>query len=81
MAYIVLRVAHGIVAGIGVDTHMHRIFNQLAWVKSSTPEKVPPPPSPFTSAVGRRLRPGSAMGPGRTGGDTPRHSARSPMRF
>jgi hypothetical protein len=40
MAYIVLKVAHGIVSGIGVDTHMHRIFNQLGWVKSSTPEKV-----------------------------------------
>ena len=43
MAYIVLKVAHGIVSGIGVDTHMHRIFNQLGWVKSSTPEKVSPP--------------------------------------
>ncbi len=43
MAYIVLRVAHGVVAGIGVDTHMHRIFNTLQWVKSATPEKVARP--------------------------------------
>eukprot|EP00961_Rhodomonas_salina_P196668 2654352-Rhodomonas_salina.1 len=42
MAYIILAVAHGIVTGIGVDTHMHRIFNQLAWVKSKTPEQVCP---------------------------------------
>ena len=39
MAYIVLSIAHGIVDGIGVDTHMHRIFNQLDWVASKTPEQ------------------------------------------
>ena len=46
---------------------MHRIFNQLAWVKSSTPEKVPPPAAPVSDAAlpvsrpsGRRtLRPAS----------------------
>ena len=32
MAYIVLKVAFNIVDGIGVDTHMHRIFNVLGWV-------------------------------------------------
>ena len=39
MAYIVLSVAFGKVDGIGVDTHMHRIFNKLKWVKSSQPEQ------------------------------------------
>lgn len=38
MAYIVESVAFGTVTGIGVDTHMHRIFNQLAWVDSKNPE-------------------------------------------
>ena len=26
-------------SGIGVDTHMHRLFNQLGWVKAKTPEQ------------------------------------------
>ena len=39
MAYIILSAAFDIVDGIGVDTHMHRIFNQLGWVASKTPEQ------------------------------------------
>lgn len=39
MAYIVLSVAFGIVDGIGIDTHMHRMFNKLGWVKSKNPEE------------------------------------------
>ncbi len=41
MAYIVEHIAWGNVSGIGVDVHMHRMFNQLKWVDStaSTPEK------------------------------------------
>jgi len=39
MAYIIENVAWGISSGIGVDTHMHRIFNVLNWVKSKTPEQ------------------------------------------
>jgi endonuclease-3 len=39
MAYIILSAAFGIVDGIGVDTHMHRIFNVLHWVSSKTPEQ------------------------------------------
>eukprot|EP00300_Choanocystis_sp_HF-7_P004542 c13522_g1_i1.p1 GENE.c13522_g1_i1~~c13522_g1_i1.p1 ORF type:complete len:446 (+),score=94.52 c13522_g1_i1:159-1340(+) len=39
MAYIALDVAFGIVAGIGVDTHVHRICNLLRWVKTKTPEQ------------------------------------------
>jgi len=39
MAYIILSAAFGIVDGIGVDTHMHRIFNVLSWVTSKTPEQ------------------------------------------
>jgi len=39
MAYIILSAAFGIVDGIGVDTHMHRIFNVLQWVSSKTPEQ------------------------------------------
>ncbi|EKX54994.1 hypothetical protein GUITHDRAFT_54498, partial [Guillardia theta CCMP2712] len=40
MALITLKAAFGIISGIGVDTHMHRMFNELKWVNSSTPEKV-----------------------------------------
>lgn len=40
MALIVLRVAHGITAGVAVDTHVHRICNQLAWV-GPKPTKTP----------------------------------------
>lgn len=38
MAYLVDNIAWGRVAGIGVDTHMHRMFNLLGWVKSKNPE-------------------------------------------
>lgn len=36
MAHILMRVAWGIVTGIGVDTHVHRIANRLKWVKKET---------------------------------------------
>lgn len=42
MALIVMRVAFGKVEGISVDTHVHRISNQLAWTggaPTKTPEK------------------------------------------
>jgi len=42
MALIVLRVAFGVTAGIAVDTHVHRISNQLLFagpVETKTPEK------------------------------------------
>ncbi len=39
MAYIIENIAFGTSSGIGVDTHMHRIFNDLNWVKSKTPEQ------------------------------------------
>ncbi|KAL7440461.1 hypothetical protein ACHAXH_005535 [Discostella pseudostelligera] len=39
MAYIVEHIAFGSTTGIGVDTHMHRIFNDLKWVNSTTPEQ------------------------------------------
>ena len=39
MAYIVENVAWGTVSGIGVDTHMHRMFNELRWVSSKNPEQ------------------------------------------
>jgi endonuclease III len=40
MAYICESVAWGTQSGIGVDTHMHRLFNMLHWVRNtSTPEK------------------------------------------
>jgi endonuclease III len=40
MAYIIESVAWGTQSGIGVDTHMHRIFNELHWVnKTNNPEK------------------------------------------
>jgi len=38
MAYICESVAWGRQSGIGVDTHMHRLFNVLGWVSSKTPE-------------------------------------------
>lgn len=38
MAYIIESEAFGTTTGIGVDTHMHRIFNALGWVKSTNPE-------------------------------------------
>jgi endonuclease-3 len=39
MAYIIENVAFGKSTGIGVDTHMHRIFNNIKWVESTTPEQ------------------------------------------
>lgn len=39
MAYIVENVVFGRQSGIGIDTHMHRIFNQLKWVQTKNPEK------------------------------------------
>jgi len=39
MAYIIESICFGSNSGIGVDTHMHRIFNILKWVNSKTPEQ------------------------------------------
>ena len=39
MALIILHVNHGIVEGIAVDTHVHRICNQLGWTKTKQPEQ------------------------------------------
>ena len=39
MAYIVESIAFQSTTGIGVDTHMHRMFNDLNWVKSTSPEQ------------------------------------------
>ena len=39
MAYIIENVAWDRVSGIGIDTHMHRMFNELKWVKSKNPEQ------------------------------------------
>ncbi len=39
MGYLCLTLCHGKVEGIAVDTHVHRICNRLAWVKSKTPEQ------------------------------------------
>lgn len=39
MAYICESVAWQRSSGIGVDTHMHRLFNALGWVRSKTPEQ------------------------------------------
>lgn len=39
MALITLHVGFGIIDGISVDTHVHRITNLLGWVKTDTPEK------------------------------------------
>jgi len=39
MAYIIESICYGTNSGIGVDTHMHRIFNILKWVNSKTPEQ------------------------------------------
>ena len=39
MAFIVENVAWNKCTGIGVDTHMHRMFNELKWVQSKTPEQ------------------------------------------
>jgi endonuclease III len=39
MAYICENICWGVQSGIGVDTHMHRLFNALQWVQSKTPEQ------------------------------------------
>eukprot|EP00635_Sarcinochrysidales_sp_CCMP3193_P001575 CAMPEP_0118902714 /NCGR_PEP_ID=MMETSP1166-20130328/7880_1 /TAXON_ID=1104430 /ORGANISM="Chrysoreinhardia sp, Strain CCMP3193" /LENGTH=302 /DNA_ID=CAMNT_0006841927 /DNA_START=50 /DNA_END=958 /DNA_ORIENTATION=- len=39
MALIVLKVNYGIVDGIAVDTHVHRICNQLGWCDAKQPEQ------------------------------------------
>jgi endonuclease III len=39
MAFICESVAWDVQSGVGVDTHMHRLFNLLHWVKSKTPEQ------------------------------------------
>lgn len=39
MAFIVESICYGSGTGIGVDTHMHRIFNDIKWVASNSPEK------------------------------------------
>ncbi|KAI9730854.1 MAG: Endonuclease III-like protein 1 [Cirrosporium novae-zelandiae] len=39
MAYLTLGAAWGIVDGIGVDTHVHRITNLWGWHKTKTPEE------------------------------------------
>jgi len=39
MANLALKICFGIIQGIGVDTHVHRISNRLGWVKTSTPNK------------------------------------------
>jgi endonuclease-3 len=39
MAFIIETVAWGNVTGIGIDTHMHRMLNELKWVHSKNPEQ------------------------------------------
>ncbi len=40
MAYIIESIVYNKSSGIGVDTHMHRIFNDIKWVnKTKTPEQ------------------------------------------
>lgn len=39
MAYIVESIVFKKATGIGVDTHMHRLFNALGWASSDTPDK------------------------------------------
>merc|ERR1711972_381439 len=38
MAYLTLTSAFGTHEGLCVDTHVHRIANQLGWIKTETPE-------------------------------------------
>lgn len=38
MAFICMDAAWGVCVGIGVDTHVHRIANRLAWVKTTDPK-------------------------------------------
>lgn len=39
MAHLCMKTAWGVVTGIGVDTHVHRISNRLHWVKTKAPEE------------------------------------------
>ena len=39
MAFIVENIVWGTQTGIGVDTHMHRMFNELKWVDTKNPEQ------------------------------------------
>ncbi|KAL0279385.1 UNVERIFIED_CONTAM: hypothetical protein PYX00_000960 [Menopon gallinae] len=40
MAHLCMKTAWGVVSGIGVDTHVHRIANRIGWVKKTkTPEE------------------------------------------
>ena len=39
MAFIVENVGWSTCSGIGIDTHMHRMFNELKWVDSKNPEQ------------------------------------------
>jgi endonuclease-3 len=39
MAFICENIAWNQTSGIGVDTHMHRLFNKLNWVNGKTPEQ------------------------------------------
>lgn len=38
MGHLCMKTAWGVVTGIGVDTHVHRISNRLHWVKTKAPE-------------------------------------------
>jgi len=40
MAYIVENICWGIQTGIGVDTHMQRLFPKLGWTDGTTPEQI-----------------------------------------
>jgi len=52
MAHLVMNVAFNEITGIGVDTHMHRIFNILKWVNSSQPDNTRQQVSERTSGNG-----------------------------
>ena len=39
MAFLIETIAWGTTSGIGVDVHMNRMFNQIGWVSSKTPEQ------------------------------------------
>lgn len=39
IAMIYMKVAEGVVEGVGVDTHVHRISNRLGWTDTKTPEE------------------------------------------
>jgi len=39
MALLVMDLAFGKVCGVSIDTHLHRMLNQLGWVHSKTPEQ------------------------------------------